>query len=151
MIAFKTGDILTDGSEALVNPVNCAGVMGAGLAKQFKEAFPLNFWAYEKECFNKHVNLGRVYVYETGQLTNPKYIVNFPTKGHWSGKSDFDDICAGLVNLKEEIISRDIKSVAIPPLGCGLGFLCWKEVRDLMVYILGELDEVEINIYEKEK
>ena len=128
MIEFRTGDILAADAEALVNTVNCVGIMGRGIALQFKNAFPDNFKAYEAACRRGDVQPGRMFVFETGQLTNPRYIVNFPTKRHWRGNSRMEDIESGLDALVGEIGRRGIRSIAIPPLGSGLGGLDWTEV-----------------------
>ena len=148
MITYKTGDILTESTEALVNTVNCVGVMGRGIALQFKRAFPDNFKAYAARCERNQVRPGQVYVFETGTVVLPRYIVNFPTKRHWRGKSRIEDIEAGLESLVQEIRSRRIRSIAIPPLGSGLGGLPWHGVRTRMEAVLGALEEVEIVIYE---
>ena len=87
MIEYRTGDILGTDAEALVNTVNCVGVMGRGIALQFKNAYPANFKAYEAACRREDIQPGRMFVFETGYLGNPKYIINFPTKRHWRGKS----------------------------------------------------------------
>ena len=129
MIKFKIGDILTEDTETLVNTVNCVGIMGRGLALQFKKAFPDNFKSYAVACKQKKVQPGQMFVYETGRLRNPRYIINFPTKRHWRDKSRMEDIDAGLIALAEEIQSHNIHSIAIPALGCGLGGLDWLEVR----------------------
>ena len=92
MIESKTGDILQADAEALVNPVNCVGIMGRGLALQFKQAFPENFKAYEAACARDEVKPGRMFVFETGFLVNPKYVINFATKRHWRDKSRIEDI-----------------------------------------------------------
>src|SRR3990172_1664895 len=96
MIEFKTGDILAEEAEALVNTVNCVGIMGRGVALQFKQAFPENFKAYERACKLGEVVPGRMFVFYTGQLTHPRYIVNFPTKRHWRGRARIGDIETGL-------------------------------------------------------
>src|SRR6516164_7881000 len=129
MLEFKTGDILETDAEALVNTVNCVGIMGRGIALQFKNVFPENFKAYKAACDREEVQPGKMFVFETGTLTNPKYIINFPTKRHWRGKSRMEDIESGLEALAEEIRERHIRSVAIPPLGSGLGGLKWADVR----------------------
>ncbi|MGC9326467.1 MAG: macro domain-containing protein, partial [Candidatus Hinthialibacter sp.] len=121
MIEYKAGDILSEEVQALVNTVNCVGVMGRGIALQFKNAFPKNYEEYVKACDRRELQPGRVLVYETGTLTFPQYIINFPTKRHWRGKSRIEDIESGLKALVQEIRRRDIQSIAIPPLGCGLG------------------------------
>lgn len=148
MIHYTQGDILRDESEALVNTVNCVGVMGRGIALQFKNLFPQNFKNYAKACQNKEVQPGRMFVYETGQLTSPRYIINFPTKRHWRGKSRMEDVEAGLSALVETIRERKIRSIAIPPLGSGLGGLDWAEVKQRIEQALKPLDDVQVNIYE---
>ncbi len=148
MIETRAGDILQADAEALVNTVNCVGVMGRGLALQFKTAYPLNFKAYETACTRREVQPGRMFVFETCQLTNPKYIVNFPTKRHWHDKSRMEDIEAGLKALADEIQTRRIRSIALPPLGSGLGGLNWHDVRPRIEGALGGLDDVRISIFE---
>ncbi len=148
MIEYKTGDILAENTEALVNTVNCVGVMGRGIALQFKRAFPENFKAYAARCKHNEMQPGRVFVFKTGQVLPPRYIVNFPTKRHWRGKSRMEDIESGLASLAEEIRSRGIRSIAIPPLGSGLGGLDWPEVRDRMHAVLEELDDVKVVVFE---
>lgn len=148
MIELKTGDILAADAEALVNTVNCVGVMGRGIALQFKNAFPENFRAYERACQAGVVQPGRMFVFETGQLTNPRYIINFPTKRHWRGKSRIDDIESGLKALVDEIRKRRIRSVAIPPLGSGLGGLDWSDVRPRIVRAVNELPDVQVIVFE---
>jgi O-acetyl-ADP-ribose deacetylase (regulator of RNase III) len=117
MIEYRTGNILQADAEALVNTVNCVGIMGRGIALQFKNAYPHNFDAYEAACVRGEVQPGRMFVFETEQLTDPKYIINFPTKRHWRGKSRMEDIEAGLKGLAEEIRKRRIHSIALPPTG----------------------------------
>jgi O-acetyl-ADP-ribose deacetylase (regulator of RNase III) len=148
MIAFTAGDILTADAEALVNTVNCVGIMGRGVALQFKNVFPENFKAYERACRREEVQPGKMFVFETGTMTNPKYIINFPTKRHWRGKSRMEDIESGLVALVEEIKRRHIKSIAIPPLGAGLGGLNWKDVRARIETAMQPLSDVRILVYE---
>ena len=96
MIEATQGNLLKADAEALVNTVNCVGFMGKGVALQFKQAFPDNFKAYEKACRDKQVKPGRMFVFETGMMVNPKYIINFPTKRHWRGASRVAYIRAGL-------------------------------------------------------
>ena len=148
MIEYKIGDIFTEDSEALVNTVNCVGVMGRGIALQFKRRFPDNFKAYKTECQQGRMKPGCVFVYETGKMHPPGYIINFPTKRHWRGKSRMEDIEAGLESLANSIRSNGIRSIAIPPLGSGLGGLKWAEVRARMEAALQELYGVEIVIFE---
>ena len=148
MIEYKTGDILTEDTEALVNTVNCVGIMGRGIALQFKNTFPENFKSYATACKRNEVQPGQMFVYETGQLTNPRYIINFPTKRHWRGKSRIEDIDAGLSALAVEIRSRNIQSIAIPPLGSGLGGLDWSEVRPRIEEMLQEFNDLKVVIFE---
>lgn len=148
MIEYTSGDILNDESEALVNTVNCVGVMGRGIALQFKKAWPENFEAYAGACKRKEVQPGQMFVYETGRLTPPRYIINFPTKRHWRGKSRIEDIEAGLTALAEVVRERSIRSIALPPLGCGLGGLDWQEVKSCIEHALANLSGVRVKVYE---
>lgn len=148
MIELTSGDILKDEADAIVNTVNCVGVMGRGIALQFKNAWPENFKAYEAACARKELQPGRMFIFETGQLTAPRYIVNFPTKRHWRGNSRIEDIESGLVALASDIKSRGIRSIAIPPLGAGLGGLDWDDVRPLIEKHLSPLADVTVRIYE---
>ena len=115
MIKITEGNLLQAEAEALVNTVNCVGYMGKGIALQFKQAFPENFKAYERACRTKAVRPGRMFVFETGSMINPKYIINFPTKRHWRGKSRIEDIKAGIKALIEEVSNRNIQTIAVPP------------------------------------
>lgn len=148
MIEFTTGDILRANAEALVNTVNCVGIMGRGIALQFKNAFPANFKAYHTACAREDVRPGKMFVFETGTLGNPKFIINFPTKRHWKGKSRMEDIDSGLKALAEEIRERGIHSVAIPPLGSGLGGLNWSEVRPRIETALRDMNDLNVIIFE---
>lgn len=140
--SFKTGDICEEKVEALVNTVNCVGVMGHGIALRFKEVFPKNFDDYAEACRHGKVRPDRMFVTQTeanrfplfDHGRGPKYIINFPTKRHWRGNSRTEDIKAGLEALTEEIRERKIRSIAIPPLGCGLGGLPWGEVRHVVIF-----------------
>ncbi len=135
-------------AEALVNTVNCVGVMGRGIALQCKRMYPENFKAYSSACKRGEVQPGRMFVFDTGQMTNPRYIVNFPTKRHWRGKSRMEDIDAGLEALATEIRSRGIQSIILPPLGSGLGGLDWSDVRPRIEGMLRPLDDVKAIVYE---
>jgi O-acetyl-ADP-ribose deacetylase (regulator of RNase III) len=148
MIELTSGDILKSEADALVNTVNCVGVMGRGIALQFKNAFPENFKAYEAACKREAMRPGRMFVFETSQLTPPRFIVNFPTKRHWRGKSRIEDIEAGLADLVKVILENGIRSIAIPPLGAGLGGLDWNEVRPRIERALGKLEDVQVLMYE---
>jgi O-acetyl-ADP-ribose deacetylase (regulator of RNase III) len=148
MIEYKHGDILREDAEALINTVNCMGIMGRGIALQFKNVFPENFKAYAKACKQNEVQPGKMFVFETGQLTNPRYIINFPTKRHWRGKSRIEDIETGLQALVDTIRAYNIRSIAIPPLGSGLGGLDWSIVKSRIEAMLQSLSDVRIIIYE---
>ncbi|MCY4132147.1 MAG: macro domain-containing protein [Nitrospira sp.] len=148
MIEYKTGDILSEEAEALVNSVNCVGVMGRGIALQFKKAFPANYNAYVARCKRNEMKPGHVFIFETGQTVLPRYIINFPTKRHWRGKSRIEDIESGLASLTKEIRSHGIRSIAIPPLGSGLGGLNWQEVRARLETALKACEDVKVVIFE---
>lgn len=146
MIELRQGDILGAEAEALVNTVNCVGIMGRGIALQFRKAFPDNFKAYQAACKRGEVQPGRMFVFETRQLTNPRYIINFPTKRHWKSKSKLSDIEAGLTSLTEEVRKRNIRSIAIPPLGSGLGGLDWSDVRPRIEQAMKTLQDVDVEV-----
>ncbi|KFD40856.1 Appr-1-p processing protein [Peptococcaceae bacterium SCADC1_2_3] len=148
MIQYTQGDILQAEAGALVNTVNCVGVMGRGIALKFKKAFPDNFKAYAAACRRAEVQPGRMFVFDTGRLVWPRYIINFPTKRHWRGKSRIEDIEAGLAALVKEIQLRNIQSIAIPPLGSGLGGLDWNDVRPLIERALSALPHVNVQVFE---
>ena len=148
MIEFKTGNILRADAEALVNTVNCVGIMGRGIALQFKNEYPANFKAYEAACEREEVLPGKMFVFETGTFTNPKFIINFPTKRHWRGKSRMEDIDSGLKALVKEIRNRGIHSIAIPPLGSGLGGLNWAEVRPRIEAALRAIANLRAIVFE---
>lgn len=148
MIEYKTGDILEEDVEALVNTVNCIGFMGRGIALQFKKAWPDNFQAYAVACRRQEVQPGQMFVFDTGRLTHPRYIINFPTKRHWRGRSRIEDIQTGLESLVEEIRRRGIRSIAVPPLGAGMGGLDWNEVRKRIDNSLRELPDVRVVVFE---
>lgn len=147
-IELMTGDILKAEAEAIVNTVNCVGIMGRGIALQFKKAFPANFRAYALACGEGEVQPGKMFVYDTGAFTNPRYIVNFPTKRHWKGKSRIEDIESGLIALAQEVGARGIKSIAIPPLGAGLGGLDWNEVLPRIKAALTDVPDLHVLIYQ---
>lgn len=147
MIDYRTGDLLQADVEALVNTVNCVGIMGRGIALQFKNAYAGNYKAYVSACKRGEVQPGRMFVFETNALIGPKYIINFPTKRDWRGKSHLDYIDTGLIALVEVIRQRGIRSIAIPPLGSGLGGLDWAVVRPRIVAALEPLEGVEVLLY----
>jgi O-acetyl-ADP-ribose deacetylase (regulator of RNase III) len=147
MIERVTGNLLEADVEALVNTVNTVGIMGKGLALQFRQASPENYQAYRKACERKEVQPGQMFVFDTGQLTNPRYIINFPTKRHWRQKTRIQDIEDGLAALVEVVREKDIRSLAVPPLGCGNGGLDWDEVRPLIEQALSTLPDVQVLLY----
>jgi O-acetyl-ADP-ribose deacetylase (regulator of RNase III) len=148
MIHTAEGNLIKCDAEALVNTVNTVGIMGKGIALQFKMAFPENFKAYKRACDHGEVQLGKMFVFHTGNVVdNPKIIINFPTKGHWRSKTKIADVEAGLDDLVEVIKFHRITSIAVPPLGCGNGGLNWKDVRPLIVDALGDIDGLEVHLY----
>jgi len=148
MVRFvSTGDIFEEHVEALVNTVNCVGVMGRGVALQFKNRFPLNFKLYEAACKRGEVQPGRMFVTNNDML-GVKWIINFPTKRHWRYPSRFDDIDRGLDSLVSEIRDLGIRSIALPPLGCGLGGLDWVAVKETIFRKLSVLDNVDVVVFE---
>ena len=140
------GNLLTADVDALVNTVNTEGVMGKGLALQFKKAFPEAFSAYEDACKAGEVTPGRMHIVH--RLASPRFIINFPTKRHWKQNSRMEDIEAGLVDLVNVIRERGIRSIAIPPLGAGLGGLDWSEVKPRIVNALAVLPDVRVLVFE---
>jgi len=121
-LSTPSRNLLESDVEGLVNTVNTVGVIGKGIALRFKYAFPANFKAYSKACKRGDVTLGKMFVFDTRQLTDPPWIVNLPTKGHWRSRSRISDVETGLDDLRRVIIELGISSIAIPPLGCGNGW-----------------------------
>lgn len=148
MITFTQGNLLEAETEALVNTVNTVGVMGKGIALMFKERFPTNTAFYEDACADKQVQTGKMFVTDTGELMGTRWIVNFPTKQHWRGNSRMEWVIAGLADLRRVIKEYDIHSIAIPPLGAGNGGLEWGEVKPHIIEALGDLQDVDIRLYE---
>ena len=148
MTKFQKGDILQSDAQALVNTVNCVGVMGRGLALQFKKAFPENFKFYAQACERGGVRLGSMLVYDLNRMTGPRYIINFPTKQHWKNPSRLGDIEAGLNDLVKTVGQLHIQSIAIPALGCGLGGLNWSGVRPLIEAAFEAVPELQVAIFE---
>jgi O-acetyl-ADP-ribose deacetylase (regulator of RNase III) len=145
---FIKGNLLNAETEAIVNTVNTVGTMGKGIALQFKERFPQNFKAYKDACKKGIVKTGKMFVFTEIDLQGQKIIVNFPTKEEWYRKSEYKWIEEGLKDLVSIINEFKIKSISIPPLGCGNGGLKWDRVKDLMNNYLGTLSDVEVFIYE---
>jgi O-acetyl-ADP-ribose deacetylase (regulator of RNase III) len=147
MIDYEQGDLLKADVEALVNTVNCVGAMGKGIALQFRQAYPEIFAEYARACRNGEVKLGQMFTVSTGKLTDPHYIINFPTKNHWREPSRIDDIRTGLIDLVAEIKRLEIRSIAIPPLGCGNGGLRWSDVRPLIEQALAEVPDIHVLLF----
>jgi O-acetyl-ADP-ribose deacetylase (regulator of RNase III) len=148
MITFTQGNLLDTRAEALVNTVNTVGVMGKGIALMFKERFADNYQRYAAACKAKEVHTGRMFVTEVRELDGPRWIVNFPTKQHWRAPSRLEWITDGLQDLRRFISEHSVKSIAIPPLGAGNGGLDWADVKPLIEAALGDLDGVEIMVFE---
>jgi len=148
MIQLTHGDILKASAEALVNTVNCVGIMGRGIALQFRKAFPECFKQYKALCDRKGLHPGTLQVCDLNRFENPRLVINFPTKRHWKGKSKLEDIEAGLKALVELVRARHIHSIAVPPLGCGLGGLDWEEVRPRIEQAFADLAEVRVLVFE---
>lgn len=148
MIEYTTGNLLDADVDALVNTVNTVGVMGKGVALMFREAFPENFKAYKAACKRGEVETGRMFVTHRDALMGPRWVINFPTKEHWRSKTRIDWIDSGLEDLKRLIEQHDIRSIALPPLGCGNGGLDWSEVRPRIEKALGELGSVHVLVFE---
>lgn len=130
----KEGSIFDSGAQALVNPVNTVGVMGKGLALEFKNRFFDNFIVYKSACDKGELRVGEVLVFGDSPL-----IINAATKGHWRNPSDLNDVEMCLFNIRYEIYDRNISSIALPALGCGLGGLIWSDVKSMIERILGEV------------
>ena len=143
MIRFVKGNLFDSTAEALVNAVNCVGVMGKGIALQFKHRFPLMYLDYRNKCHREEILLGQVSLFRE----NGRIIINFPTKGHWRSDSYLKNIVSGLQSLHEAIRVKKIRSIAIPPLGCGNGGLQWSRVMAVLKSCLSDLDDVDIEIY----
>ncbi len=147
MIEIARGNLLEADAEALVNTVNCVGVMGKGIALQFKQAFPDNYHQYVQACRAGQVQPGRMFVVSNNSLVNPKYIINFPTKRHWKGKSQLEDIQSGLEALISEVRRLGIRSIAIPALGCNNGGLQWSQVGPLIKSAFAQVPDVSVLLF----
>lgn len=149
MISYKIGNLLESDAEALVNTVNTVGIMGKGIALQFKNLFPENFKLYKKACENKELTIGKLLITEEESLLGGrKMIINFPTKTNWRKPSEYDYIEKGLQELVYVIRERNIKSIAIPPLGSGNGALDWNKVKALIEMYLTPLTDCAVYIYQ---
>jgi O-acetyl-ADP-ribose deacetylase (regulator of RNase III) len=149
MIEITQGNLLKAQAEALVNTVNTVGVMGKGIALQFRQAFPEMYRAYERSCKDGDMQLGRVQVFDLGGLAGgPRWIINFPTKRHWRAASRLTDVKSGLNDLVVKVRELGIRSIAIPPLGCGNGGLEWNEVRPCIEQAFATLPGLQVFLYE---
>jgi O-acetyl-ADP-ribose deacetylase (regulator of RNase III) len=151
MIKVVKDDIFNSDAEVLVNPVNCVGVMGAGLAKKFKEKYPHNFYVYKKMCEGGQLQLGRPLFVNGFKPPGPKYIANFPTKNHWKDKSNYKDIKEGLEELYKLCKFGHVETLAIPMLGCGLGGLKWSKVKKMIIEEFDGRAGLTITIHEYEE
>ncbi len=140
-----SGNLLEADVDALVNPVNTQGVMGKGLAQQFKRAFPEVFQSYMRACKAGEVAPGKIHVVPRSMA--PRFILNFPTKKHWRHPSKLEYIRDGLDDLVQQVRALEIRSIAIPPLGCGLGGLAWEDVRPLIESAFVPMPEVRVMLY----
>lgn len=143
MIRFLKGDIFASSCQTLVNPVNCEGVMGKGLAKAFKDRWPEMYKEYQAACIKGHLQTGRLHVWKGPE----KWVVNFPTKKLWRLPSKMEYIEEGLSLLSTNLEIWEITSMAIPALGCGLGGLEWTDVKERIVSSLVS-KSIPIEVYE---
>lgn len=148
MITFTRGNIFHSDAEAIVNTVNTVGASGKGLALTFKRLYPFNEVIYRKACESGKVRIGKMLMTTTDSCLNTKWIVNFPTKEHFRNPSKIEWIEEGLKDLRKVIINYEIKSIAIPALGAGLGGLDWEEVKSAIEDALIDLEGVNILVYE---
>lgn len=148
-ITYVTGDLLEADTEAQVNCVNCVGVMGGGIALQFRTKYPAMNDVYKRKCDDGDIEPGKMFIWLPHRNKRPVFIINFPTKRHWKNPSLLRDVSLGLDALAREIRARSIGSVALPKLGCGCGGLDWEHVRPLIEQKLGQLD-CDVQIYLRE-
>jgi O-acetyl-ADP-ribose deacetylase (regulator of RNase III) len=148
-IQLTHGDLLKqDDVDAIVNTVNCVGVMGKGIALQFKNKWPANFDRYQAACRAGKVRPGTMHVFDAGAYAQPHYIINFPTKDHWRGNSKIAFIADGLRDLVAQVQRLGIRSIAVPPLGCGNGGLNWDDVKPLIIRAFEALPDVDVRLFE---
>lgn len=148
MIRYTSGNLLESEAEALVNTVNEVGVMGKGIALMFREAFPESSRAYAEACERGEVQVGRVLITENLGLTGPRWIIHFPTKKHWRNPSQLPWVREGLQDLARVVAEKKIRSIAVPPLGCGHGGLDWLQVRTEIETSLGKIPGLDVMVYE---
>ncbi len=143
MITVRVGNLLESRAQTLVNTVNCVGVMGKGIALDFKTRFPAMFQDYERRCEKGDVRLGRPYIFKP---LIPPFIVNFPTKDHWRSVARLNDIVHGLEYLLEHYNAWGVTSIAVPPLGCGNGQLEWRIVGPTLYRYLKRMN-IPVELY----
>lgn len=148
MIRFTQGNLLSSPAEALVNTVNEVGVMGKGIARMFREAFPAAAREYERAAAAGSIQVGRVLLTPNSDLVGPRWIIHFPTKRHWRNPSKLEWIRTGLTDLVRVVRDAGIRSIALPPLGCGNGGLEWSQVRPVIELALAELSDVDVVVFE---
>jgi O-acetyl-ADP-ribose deacetylase (regulator of RNase III) len=148
MIQYSHGNLLEADVEAVVNTVNTVGVMGKGIALMFKERYPANYKAYKAACKTGEVAVGRMFVTASDELEGPRWIVNFPTKQDWRNPTEPEWVHEGLKALREWMMEQRIKSIALPPLGCGNGGLHWPTVKEWIEGALGDIQNIQIIVYE---
>ncbi len=149
-VTIEHGDLLQQEVDAIVNTVNTVGVMGKGIALQFKQKWPENFKAYAKACTGGEVRPGHMFIHDAGGLLKPRYIINFPTKRHWRERSRIEDIGAGLDDLIALVRKLGIRSIAIPALGCGNGGLDWGLVRPRIERAFATVSDIEVRLFAPE-
>jgi O-acetyl-ADP-ribose deacetylase (regulator of RNase III) len=147
-VQIKSGDLLKEKSDAIVNTVNCVGVMGKGIALQFKQRWPRNFKEYEAASKRKEIKPGKMFIYDLGEWEKPRYIINFPTKEHWRGDSKLEYIEQGLRDLVKQAKRLRIESISLPPLGCGNGGLEWDDVKKLIVAAFKNHPDIHVTLFE---
>jgi O-acetyl-ADP-ribose deacetylase (regulator of RNase III) len=145
-VISRSGNLLDDDAQVLVNPVNCVGVMGRGLALAFRRTFPSILLPYSVACRTHALRPGmvRLVPLPDGQ----RFVANFPTKQHWRDPSRLEWIQDGLTGFVPALVAREVTSVAIPPLGCGSGGLDWRQVRPLIVAAFARAPQIDVRLYE---
>ena len=148
MLRTVHGNILDSNAQVLTNPVNCVGIMGKGIALEFKNKYPNNYKNYAFACNNNMLKPGNIHIFEFLENDIKKFIINFPTKRHWKDKSKIEDIYSGMLALSIFLEKNNIQSIAIPKLGCGLGGLNWFDVRNIFIDVLTKYENIDIQIFE---
>ena len=151
MIELKQGNLFHANVDALVNTVNTVGVMGKGIALQFKRTYPENFKSYERACKAGRVVIGKMFTFDRGELSKPRFIINFPTKQHWRGASRLEYIEHGLIDLVREVKRLGVTSLAMPALGCSNGGLAWADVKPRIEDAFNDTPDVRVLLYEPQE